>query len=122
MKVPYDQPLDLSCQLEEPKENVNYSWTIHTEFEHDYLINSRATLHRDRGQFLGGIYTCRAENQCGHDIADFAVKLSGKLQLISLLRVTIAIAIYTVSSPGPFPAFQYCMMKSGRAWYVKSCA
>ena len=77
--VPYDQPLDLSCQLEEPEDIVKYSWTIHTEFERDYLINSGATLHRDRGQFLGGIYTCRAENQCGQDIADFAVKISGKL-------------------------------------------
>ena len=25
-------------------------------------------------------------------------------------------------SPGPFPAFQCCMLKSGRAWYAKSCA
>ena len=25
-------------------------------------------------------------------------------------------------SPGPFPAFQCCSLKSGRAWYAKSCA
>ena len=75
--VPYDQPLDLSCQLEESRDNVKYSWTIRTEFEQDLMINSGATLHRDRGMFLNGIYTCRAENQCGHDVADFAVKISG---------------------------------------------
>ena len=26
------------------------------------------------------------------------------------------------SSPGPFPAFQSCTLKSGRAWYAKSLA
>lgn len=76
--VSYDQPLDLPCQLEEPRDNVQYSWTIHTDFEHDHLVNSNNTLRRDRGQFLGGIYTCRAENEFGYDIADFAVKITGK--------------------------------------------
>ena len=76
--VSYDQALDLPCQLEEPSECVQYSWTIHTEFEHDHLVNHGANLQRERGQFLGGIYTCRAENQFGYDIADFAVKITGK--------------------------------------------
>ena len=77
--VPYDQPLNLLCQLEEPIDNVIYSWTIRTEFEHEHLVNYGANLRRDPGQFLGGIYTCRAENQCGHDIADFALRIIGKL-------------------------------------------
>ena len=76
--VSYDQALNLPCQLEEPREGVQYSWTIHTEFEHDHLVNHGANLQRERGQFLGGIYTCRAENQFGYDIADFAVKITGK--------------------------------------------
>lgn len=76
--VSYDQALDLPCQLQEPREGVQYSWTIHTEFEHDHLVNYGANLQRERGQFLGGIYTCRAENQFGYDIADFAVKITGK--------------------------------------------
>ena len=76
--VSYDQALDLPCQLEEPREGVQYSWTIHTEFEHDHLVNHGANLQRGKGQFLGGIYTCRAENQFGYDIADFAVKITGK--------------------------------------------
>ena len=77
--VSYDQAMDLPCQLQEARENVQYSWTIHTDFEHDHLVNSDATLRRERGQFLGGIYTCRAENQFGYDIANFAVKITGKL-------------------------------------------
>ena len=76
--VPYGQPLELPCQLEEPRDNVNYSWTIQTEFEHDHLVNTESILHRNRRQFLGGIYTCRAENQFGYDIADFAVNIDGK--------------------------------------------
>ena len=76
--VSYDQALDLPCQLQEPRENVQYSWTIHTDFEHDHLVNHGADLRRGQGQFLGGIYTCRAENQFGYDIADFAVKITGK--------------------------------------------
>ena len=76
--VSYDQALDLPCQLEEPREGVQYSWTIHTKFEHDHLVNHGANLQRERGQFLGGIYTCRAENQFGYDIADFFVKINGK--------------------------------------------
>ena len=76
--VSYDQALDLPCQLQEVRENVQYSWTIHTDFEHDHLVNSDATLRRERGQFLGGIYTCRAKNQFGFDIADFVIKISGK--------------------------------------------
>ena len=30
--------------------------------------------------------------------------------------------MYIASSPGPFPAFQCCTQKSGRAWYAKSRA
>ena len=76
--ISYDQALDLPCQLQEERDNVQYSWTIQTDFEHDHLVNYGADLQRGRGQFLGGIYTCRAENQFGYDIADFAVKITGK--------------------------------------------
>jgi hypothetical protein len=76
--VSYDQALDLPCQLEEPLDDVQYSWTVHTDFEHDHLVNHTANFQRGRGLFLGGIYTCRAENQFGYDIADFAVKITGK--------------------------------------------
>ena len=76
--VSYDQALDLLCQLQEPREGVQYSWTINTEFEQDHLVNYSANLQRERGQFFGGIYTCRAENQFGYDIADFFVKVTGK--------------------------------------------
>ena len=78
VRVSYNQSLELPCQLEEARNNVNYSWTINTDFEHDHLVNSNNTLRRDRDQFLGGIYTCRAENEFGYDIADFAVKIIGK--------------------------------------------
>jgi hypothetical protein len=76
--VSYNQALDLPCQLEEPLDDVQYSWTVHTDFEHDHLVNHTANFQRGRGLFLGGIYTCRAENQFGYDIADFAVKITGK--------------------------------------------
>ena len=77
--VMYDQALDLPCQLQEARDNVQYSWTIHTDFELDHLVNYGANFQRDRGRFLSGIYTCRAENQFGFDIANFAVKITGKL-------------------------------------------
>ena len=80
IEVVYGEPLDLPCPLEQPKENVAYSWTINTEFEHDHIIDTHATLHRDSSKFMGGVYTCRAENEFGYDLADFTVKVVGKLR------------------------------------------
>ena len=74
----YGGALDLPCLLDEPKDNVVYSWTINTEFEHDHIVDTHASLHRDSGKFLGGVYTCRAENKFGVDFADFTVKIVGK--------------------------------------------
>ena len=78
IEVADGQPLDLSCNLNEPKDNVTYTWTINTKFEHDRQVNTRAYLHREVHEFLGGIYTCRAENEYGYDDVDFIVKVVGK--------------------------------------------
>lgn len=78
MEVAYGQPLDLPCLLDEPKDDVTYSWTINTEFEHDHKVNTRANLHKEAHEFLGGIYTCKAENEYGYDVVDFVVKVVGK--------------------------------------------
>ena len=41
----------------------------------------------------------------------------------SILNSTLCfVYVYIASSPGPFPAFQCCTLKSGRVWYVKSHA
>ena len=77
-EVTYGDPLDLPCFLDEPKDDVIYSWTINTEFEHDHHVNTHANLHREAHEFLGGIYTCRAENEYGYDVVDFVVKVVGK--------------------------------------------
>ena len=78
IEVVYGGALDLPCLLDEPKDNVVYSWTINTEFEHDHIVDTHASLHRDSSKFLGGVYTCRAENEFGYDLADFTVKIVGK--------------------------------------------
>lgn len=77
-EVAYGDPLDLPCILEEQKDDVTFSWTINTEFEHDHQVNTRANLHRQAHEFLGGIYTCRAENEYGFDVVNFVVKVVGK--------------------------------------------
>lgn len=80
IEVVLGQPLNLSCRLKQQREDaaVTYSWTIDTEFEHDVLINTSANLQIEAYRFLGGIYTCRVENEFGYDIADFSVKILGK--------------------------------------------
>ena len=77
IEVVYGEPLNLPCLLEEPKDNVVYSWTINTILEHDVLVTSHGQLQKDADKFLGGIYTCRAVNQYGFDIVDFSVKIQG---------------------------------------------
>ena len=78
IEVMYGQPLNLPCPLEEPKDDVSYSWIINTEFERNYEENTQANLHREAHEFLGGIYTCKAENEYGYDMEDFIVKIIGK--------------------------------------------
>ena len=78
IEMTYGDDLYLPCELEELKENVTYSWTINTDFERDHLIDTRASLHRRSEEFLGGIYTCRVENNYGSDVVDFVVKIVGK--------------------------------------------
>ena len=89
IEVVYGEPLNLPCLLEEPKENVTYSWTMNTEFERDHLINTRANLYRSSSEFLGGIYTCKAENEFGYDVVDFIVKIVGKSLIVGRISVEI---------------------------------
>ena len=79
-EVVLGKPLNLSCRLKQHTiaAAVTYSWTIDTKFEHAVLINTSANLQLEAHRFLGGIYTCRAENEFGYDIADFSVKILGK--------------------------------------------
>lgn len=78
VEVTYGQSLNLSCDLEETKGNITYSWTIKTKHESNVLTSS-SRLHRAPHTFVGGIYTCKAENKFGYDIVDFSVKILGKL-------------------------------------------
>ena len=77
------QPLDLMCRLEDNKEDVHYTytWTIDTPHERDHLVNTTSRLYREPDDFLGGRYTCRAENQYGYDEQLFFVKILGELLL-----------------------------------------
>ena len=83
IEVDLGQPLNLSCSLEEPRDDVVYSWTINTELEHDILTSS-SYVHREPFTFVGGIYTCKAENEFGYDIVDFSVKVLSKWSTESL--------------------------------------
>ena len=76
-EVAHGEPLTLPCKLVKKQENVTYSWTIDTEFEHDILKNTHAVLNRDATKFVSGRYTCRAENQYGYDETDFIVRING---------------------------------------------
>ena len=76
--VEYDQPLDLMCQLVAPQSNVQYSWTIDTNFEQNHFANTTPHIHKEPDDFLGGRYTCRAENQYGFDEKVFFVKILGE--------------------------------------------
>ena len=77
-EVMHGDPLTLPCKLIKSQENVRYSWTIDTEFEHDILKNTHAVLCRDAMKFVSGRYTCRAENQYGYDETDFIVRINGR--------------------------------------------
>ena len=77
-EVMHGNPLTLPCKLVKSQENVTYSWTIDTEFEHDILKNTHAVLYRDPTKFVSGRYTCRAENQYGYDETDFIVRINGR--------------------------------------------
>ena len=87
IEVVYGGALDLPCLLDEPKDNVVYSWTINTEFEHNHIVDTHASLHRDSSKFLAGVYTCQAENEFGYDKADFTVKIVGK-QVVYITAVS----------------------------------
>ena len=90
VEVTYGQSLNLSCDLEEKKGNVTYSWTIKTKHESNVLTNS-SLLHRAPHTFVGGIYTCKAENKFGYDIVDFSVKILGKLTSLVIQYVDFII-------------------------------
>ena len=75
--VEYGKPLDLTCELVDTKNDVQYSWTIDTDFKQNHLANTTQQLHKDPYKFLGGRYTCRAENQYGYDEELFFVKILG---------------------------------------------
>lgn len=80
IEVNYGDDLYLSCQLEEPQDDVVYFWTIDTALEHNIVKNSHGNVYRQAYQYLGGIYTCKAENQYGYDIVDFNVQILGKVK------------------------------------------
>ena len=79
IEVMYGAPLDLTCQLEEPSDNVCYTWDIDTDYERDQVRNTTPTLYREPREFLGGRYTCTAENEYGHDSQVYFVRILGKL-------------------------------------------
>ena len=77
IEVVYGEPLDLTCQLEVQRDDVHYTWTVNTEFEHNVFQNTTSSLHRDAYRFLGGFYTCRAEDEYGYDQQVFFVRILG---------------------------------------------
>jgi hypothetical protein len=82
IQVMYGDPLDLTCQLEEQRDiddlDVQYTWTVDTNFEDNHFKNTTADLHRDAYEFLGGRYTCKAVNEYGYDEQVFYVRILGK--------------------------------------------
>ena len=78
IKVLYVDSLDLHCLLEEPRDDVYYTWTVDTLSELSHLTNTTPSLHRDVGKFVGGRYTCRVENNYGYDEQIFFVRILGK--------------------------------------------
>lgn len=78
LEVMYGDPLNLRCELVNSPDNVTYSWTIDTKFEHDILKNTQSVFHRNTRKFVGGRYTCRAENRHGYSETDFIVRINGK--------------------------------------------
>ena len=78
IEVMYRDSLDLYCQVEIPKDNFCYTWTVDTLSELSLLTNTTPSLHRNAGKFVGGRYTCRVENDFGYDEQIFFVRLLGK--------------------------------------------
>ena len=78
IEVMYGDPLDLTCQLQEQRDNVHYTWTVDTDYEDNHFRNTTPTLHRDVDQFLGGRYTCKAVNEYGYDEQVFYIRILGK--------------------------------------------
>ena len=77
IEVMYGDPLDLTCQLEVQRDDVHYTWTVDTDYEDNLFQNTTPSLHRSPYQFLGGFYTCRAENDYGYDQQVFYVRILG---------------------------------------------
>jgi hypothetical protein len=78
IQVMYGDPLDLTCQLEVQRDDVQYTWTVDTNYEDDHFKNTTPALHRDAYRFLGGRYTCKAVNEYGYDEQVFHVRILGK--------------------------------------------
>ena len=78
LEVEYGDPLDITCQLEERRDDVHYTWTVDTDYEESHRKNATPSLHRDADEFLGGRYTCKAENIYGYDEQVFHVRILGK--------------------------------------------
>ena len=70
---------------------------------YNHYKNTTPTLHRDAHQFLGGRYTCKAENEYGYDKQGFYVRVLGKsVQAINRMHVqmtTIIVIIRFYSYP-----------------------
>ena len=79
IEVIYGDLLNLTCQLQEQRDDVHYTWTVDTDNEDNYFKNTTPTLHRAAYQFLGGRYTCKAVNDYGYDEQEFYIRILGKL-------------------------------------------
>ena len=79
--VRYGDPLDLMCELEVQRDNVDYTWIVDTGFENSHNKSAIPSLHRDANHFLSGRYTCKAENEYGYDEQVFCVRILGKSAL-----------------------------------------
>ena len=77
IEVMYGDPLNLTCQLEEQRDDVHYSWTVDTDYEDSHFENTTPVLHRDVHQFIGGRYVCKAENEYGYDEQVFYIRVLG---------------------------------------------
>ena len=80
IEIVYGDPLDILCELEEHRDDmhVHYTWTVDTGYEDNRLKNTTPAFHRDAYNFLGGRYTCKAENIYGYDEQVFHVRILGK--------------------------------------------
>jgi hypothetical protein len=78
MRVMYRDPLDLTCQLEVQRDDVQYTWTVDTDYEDSHFKIIALGLHRDAYQYLEGNYTCGAVLKFGYDRQVFYVEIQGK--------------------------------------------